>query len=261
MNVRMRCTAGLLAVITIGFSSILLISACASPSLIEPSVKFLAPPANVYSIGDVSVSVDVSNFTIIDKQGQPAVSGEGHLHYFLDVTAPTASGTPAVTAAGTYASTADLSYTWTNVGTGHHTISVELVNNDHTPLNPPVVATMDVLVIPELGPPAAVILSPRNMASLPAGDVTITAQATNFILASDAAPRQGHLIYYIDAEAPTNPGEPAYTDPGTYASSIDTSYTWHGVTAGQHTFSIELVNDDDSPLTPAVVATISVDVK
>jgi hypothetical protein len=120
---------------------------------------------------------------------------------------------------------------------------------------------MDVLVIPELGPPAAVILSPRDSASITAGNVTITAQATNFILASGAAPRQGHLIYYMDAIAPTNPGDPAYTDPGTYVATTDTSYTWHNVQLGQHTFSIELVNDDDTPLTPAVVATISVTVK
>jgi hypothetical protein len=251
----------LIVVTAIVLSATILPTACASASLIAPSIKFLAPPANVYSIGDITVNVDVTNFTIVDKQGQPAVAGEGHLHYFLDVTAPTTEGAPAVTTAGTWATTADLSYTWTNVGTGHHTLSVELVNNDHTPLSPPVVATMDILVIPELGSPLGVILSPRNLASVSAGDVTVTAQVINFILASGVAPKQGHLIYYMDAIAPTNPGDPAYTDPGTYSASVNTSYTWHNVKAGQHTFSIELVNDDDTPLTPAVVASISVTVK
>ncbi|XUX01247.1 MAG: hypothetical protein TUN42_04460 [Dehalogenimonas sp.] len=248
-------------VTTIGLSAVFLPAACASPSLIAPTVEILAPPKNVYSIGELTVNVNISNFTIIDKQGQGAVAGEGHLHYFLDVTAPTTSGTPAVTAAGTYFSTADLSYTWTNIGTGHHTLSVELVNNDHAPLNPPVVATMDVLVIPELGPPAVVILSPRDLAAVPAGDVTINAQATNFILASGVAPRQGHLIYYMDATAPTNPGDPAYSNPGTYVVTTDTNYTWHNVQAGQHNFSIQLVNDDDTPLAPAIVAKISITMK
>lgn len=261
MNVLLKRLSTLLGVVIIGFSAISLPSACASSSLIAPSIKFLAPPANVYSIGDLKVSVEVGNFTVIDKQGQPSVPGEGHLHYFLDVTAPTTQGQPAVTAPGTWTTTADLTYTFTNVGTGHHTVSVELVNNDHTPLNPPVVATMDVLVIPELGPPAAIILTPRDQGSVPVGNVTVTAQVTNFILASGVAPKQGHLIYYMDADAPTNPGDPAYTDPGTYASSVNISYTWKNVTAGSHTFSIQLVNDDDTPLSPAVVATISVSVK
>jgi hypothetical protein len=252
----------LVALLILGLLSTLLLPAsCTSPSLTAPSVKITAPPPNVYSIGEFTVTVDVSNFTIVDKQGQPAVPGEGHLHYFLDIAAPTAAGVPAVTTAGTYASTADLSYTMTNVGSGHHTVSVELVNNDHTPLNPPVVATMDVLVIPELGPPAAVILTPRDQAILAAGDVTITSQVTNFALASGTAPKQGHLIYYFDVGAPTNPGEPAYTDNGTYFSTLDTSYTWKNVKAGQHSFSLELVNDDDTPLNPAVVATIEVSVK
>ena len=53
--------------------------------------------------GDVTVSAQVFNFNIVDKLGQPAVAGEGHLHFFMDVDAPTTQGQPAVTAQGTYA--------------------------------------------------------------------------------------------------------------------------------------------------------------
>jgi hypothetical protein len=76
-----------------------------------------------------------------------AFAGQGHLQYFMDVTPPTAAGQPAVTAQGTYASTASTAYTWENVPPGIHTFSVELVNNDHTPLDKPVVIQVQVYLI------------------------------------------------------------------------------------------------------------------
>lgn len=36
--------------------------------------------------------------------------------------------------------------TWQSVAAGTHTFSVELINNDHTPLSPPVVAKVVVVV-------------------------------------------------------------------------------------------------------------------
>ena len=89
--------------------------------------------------GDVTVTIEVANFNVTDKSGQSNVAGEGHVHYFLDVEAPTAPGVPAVVDRGTWAYTATTTYTFTRVVDGPHTISVELINNDHTPLVPPVV--------------------------------------------------------------------------------------------------------------------------
>jgi plastocyanin len=111
------------------------------------------PTVEVMS-GDVKISVKPSNFNIVNKMGQPAASGEGHIHYFMDVAAPTAPGKPAVTANGTWVTTTDTSYTWHDVSPGMHNFSIELVNNDHTPLNPPVVDTVliNVPVVPMLVP-------------------------------------------------------------------------------------------------------------
>jgi plastocyanin len=60
---------------------------------------------------------------------------------------------------------------------------------------------------------------------------------------------------------PTTPGVPAVTEPGTYAVSISNTYTWTDVSEGTHTFSVELVNNDHTPLEPAVYKTISVTVQ
>ena len=113
-----------------------------TPSLIiiEPKNDAMLPE------GNITIVVNVSNFNLIDKLGQTNVAGEGHIHYFLDVTAPTTPNKPAVTASGTYVATTATSYTWTNILSGQHDFSVELVNNDHTPLDPPVVKTVTVMV-------------------------------------------------------------------------------------------------------------------
>lgn len=90
-------------------------------------------------MGQVSITVEVTNFVLLKQSGQANALGQGHIIYFLDVDAPTAPYRPALTATGTYASSADTSYTWTSIGSGRHKFSVELVNNDNTPLIPPVV--------------------------------------------------------------------------------------------------------------------------
>ena len=98
--------------------------------------------------GDIEVSVDVANFEVVDKLGQELVAGEGHIHYYIDVAEiPTTPGQPAVTKDDTtYHVDATTSYTWQGVRPGEHTFGVQLVNNDHTPLEPPVTDEITVTV-------------------------------------------------------------------------------------------------------------------
>ena len=212
--------------------------------------------------GGVKVSAQVFNFNLVDKIGQPAAPGEGHLLFFMDVDAPTAQGQPATTAAGTYAATKDATYTWPNVTPGTHTFSVELVNNDNTPLTQPVVAKSTVTVV--VPAPAISIVIPANNSVVPAGDVTIAVQASNFKLVDatgqPAAAGQGHVLYFMDVDAPTAQGQPALTAQGTYAATSATINTWKNVAPGKHTFSVELVNNDNTPLNPPAVAKITVTV-
>ena len=98
--------------------------------------------------GNIAVIASVTNFNIVDKQGQANVAGEGHLHFYLDVAAPVTPGQPAVPATNaTWAHVSGNTYTFTNVAPGTHTITVQLVNNDHTPVIPAVIATITVIVI------------------------------------------------------------------------------------------------------------------
>lgn len=97
---------------------------------------------------NVEVEAYPASFRIVDKLGQAARDGEGHVHFYLDVDEiPTAAGKPAVTRdESTYHATADTTYVWKDVPSGKHTFGVQLVNNDHTPLEPPVTSEQEVPV-------------------------------------------------------------------------------------------------------------------
>ena len=222
-----------------------------------PAAAMLPLDGSTISGPDVKVSAMALNFNLVDKQGQPAVAGQGHIHYYMDVDAPTTPGQPAVPPSGSiWVTTANTTYTFKNVAPGKHTFSIELVNNDHTPLVPPVVVKSTVTVTAPA--PAVKILVPQNRATLQPGNITVTVQATNFNLVNKIgqanAAGEGHIIYYLDVVPPTDAGKPATGAAGTYAAAADTSYTWNNVGAGTHSFWVQLVNNDNTPLSPPVTA-------
>ena len=98
--------------------------------------------------GDIEVALDVGDFEVVDKLGMAPVAGEGHVHYYINVDEiPTTPGEPAITDdETTYHAEATTSFTWQGVRPGAHTFGVQLVNNDHTPLEPPVTDEITVTV-------------------------------------------------------------------------------------------------------------------
>lgn len=114
-------------------------------TIVTPTNGVVTPSSNI------AVAVQVTNFNVVDKQGQTNVPGEGHLHFYLDVTPPTTPGQPAIPTSGVWAHVSATTYTFNSVVPGPHTIWVQLVNNDHTPVTPPVVAQIRVTVAPNSG--------------------------------------------------------------------------------------------------------------
>jgi hypothetical protein len=200
----------------------------------------------------------MDNFVLVDKFGQANVAGEGHVHYFLDAIPPTDPGKPAVTAPGTYVPTTATSYTWQNVPAGDHIIGVELVNNDHTPLVPPVTQVITVTA----ATPQVRIICPGDVEIVGPDNFTVTIAVENFHLVDELGKAnvqgEGHIHYFLDVEAPTTPGVPAITTTGRYVPTTDTSYTWLEVPGGFHIVAVELVNNDHTPLVPPVTDTITV---
>ena len=119
-----------------------------APSSAAPAVDITAPADGATGpAGDVTVTVEASNFEVVDRLNADPAPGEGHVHFYMDVDQiPTTPGQPAVSAQGTYHASATTSYTWTDVAPGEHTFAVQLVNNNHTPLDPPAVAEVTVTV-------------------------------------------------------------------------------------------------------------------
>ena len=235
-----------------------------------PNIMMVQPSEGATLTGNsVDVSVDVKNFSLVDALGKASVAGQGHIHYFIDVLPPTEPGKPAVTTPGSYAATINTTHTWENVSPGTHTFSVELANNDHTPLVPPVVRTVTVTVkaggnqmngIPDIR-----MVKPSEGATLTGNSVDVSVDVTNFsvvdALGKASVAGQGHIHYFIDVLPPTEPGKPAVTTPGSYAATPNTTHTWENVSPGTHTFSVELANNDHTPLVPPVLRTVTVNVK
>ncbi|HWQ19664.1 MAG TPA: PQQ-binding-like beta-propeller repeat protein [Methanotrichaceae archaeon] len=167
-----------------GLGNATLVALRLGENLTTPQIMITEPKEGaVLGTNNVTVSVKVSNFNLSSNMSKANVTGEGHIHYFMDVIAPTIAGRPALTASGTWTMASNTSYTWKNVSQGMHNFSAELVNNDHTPLSPPVVDTVTVTV-PNLkaisAPRTVIYLDARNMAfnqstiTVPAGaQVTI----------------------------------------------------------------------------------------
>jgi plastocyanin len=124
----------------------------------NPAVSIVSPQNSAaLPAGNVTVTVSVNNFDIVDKQGQVNVAGQGHLHYYLDVSPmPSDPAKPAIPpdAHAVWAHVASTSYTFTNVTPGSHIVSVQLANNDHTPVIPLATASAMIVVTPP-GQPAA----------------------------------------------------------------------------------------------------------
>lgn len=110
-----------------------------------PGLSITAPADGaVLQAGDITVSVQVSNFRLVPQYGE-YVPGEGHLHYYMDLPANAAHGSSAPPP-GSFVPSTETTYTWGNVPPGTHTFTVELASTDHTPQIPPVSRSVTVKV-------------------------------------------------------------------------------------------------------------------
>lgn len=115
------------------------------------------------------------------------------------------------------------------------------------------------------GSPSVSIIEPPSQGWEFVNNVSIIVRVSNFKLVNKAGqanvPGEGHLIYYLDVQPPTTPGRPAFTAPGTYAVSTNTTYIWSKLFhRGAHTLSVQVVNNDNTPLSPAVTAQVAMNV-
>jgi hypothetical protein len=199
----------------------------------------------------------------------------GDYMFYLDVTPPLKAGQAAATAQGTYQEGINNVVVWKNVAPGMHTLSVQLVTANLTPLDPhisagiaigmpsagtnsPFVRSLSIQMLCEPGyvPPG---MPGRPQGSSACADIIISPEVNNFTVYADkigqpAAPGEGHFIYYFNVNPPTTPGKPALTEKGTYAITADRIASWVSVLPGEYQVWVQLVNNDNTPFNPPVIA-------
>jgi len=112
--------------------------------------------------------------------------------------------------------------------------------------------------------PLVSIIQPASGATIAPGNVTVIIRVTHFSIVDklgEANTRgEGHVHYYMDAASiPTAAGMPAIPPNGTvWAQVPGTSYTFTNVPAGNHTFTVQLVNNDHTPYMPPATANSTV---
>jgi hypothetical protein len=106
------------------------------------------------------------------------------------------------------------------------------------------------------------IIDPASQQEVPVGDVTVRVFVERFELVDEGGVEnvsgQGHVVYYKDVDPPLALGDTALTADGTSVVGSDTAHTWSDVTPGPHTFWVQLVNNDNTPLEPPAAVRVDV---
>jgi hypothetical protein len=255
-------------------------SAACTPT--TPAAAQQYPPAISYvdtqirQMGSATPGTDVNFFirSSVDS-ASPMIS----VIYYKDVTPPVSTTQPAFSETGTYvlAPPAEQANIWQLVAPGRHTFSAQIVYADNsTSFTPPVIvqSTIDVPAYDYKGPlitdfsAQSSIPIPQYFTTpqpVPPTQVQIGISTRNIFINDDAVGKanvagQGHLIYYIDVAPPTTPGQPAITKAGSYRITTDTFQLWVNVANGTHTFAVQIVNNDNTPLDPPVTAQITLNI-
>jgi len=127
----------------------------------SPTVTITSPrDGEVVSGSSVAVSVDVSQFTLTNSSWESNQKNQGHLLYYMDTEVPTEPAGSAIAGEGTSDPTVNTTHVWENVAPGNHTFSVQLVNNDNTPVNPLALDSVDVFVAGTLEAPPTTAATP-----------------------------------------------------------------------------------------------------
>ena len=205
-----------------------------------PSLSILAP-ANDQVIGNgtpVTVSFAVANFVLVQpgRVGQVANPGEGHVDLYVD---------------GAYSRLLTrVEPVSLPLGSGPHTIRLQLVQDNGTPLNPDVSASVRIVAShgPAVGTPTITIVSPRPGPTI-AHDVYFAVEVTNFTLVDSYgqpnAPNEGHVQLFLNDVLNQ---EPRAYDLGFIVDMPD----------GNNTVTARLVNNDNTPLSPDVAANVTI---
>jgi hypothetical protein len=230
-----------LAALVVPMLLVALLIGCGTPVRAAGPSLAIVSPANDAVIGNgtpVVVQFAVSNFALVQPGRVGQVSGptEGHVDLYVD---------------GTYSRLLTrVEPISLSLESGPHLIQLRLVESNGTPLTPDVTATIRVVAThgPAVGTPSIRIVSPKPGPTI-SHDLYVAVDVANFTLV-DAhgqpnAPNEGHVQLLLNGVVHQ---EPRPYDLGFIVDMPD----------GNNTITAQLVNNDNTPLTPNVSATVTV---
>ena len=246
----------------------------ATPASSDPKVSFVSPMPDQELSGAVMAQIQIDGFTIAaDKVGQPAVPGEGHVHFSMDggkYDFPKYSGANGDLAVklnvdGKYSPSVTPSITYNNLPAGEHTLKVSLADNLHTDTGASAETTFTV----KAGPVSFV--SPMSGGTVK-GVINAKVALDGFIINADSVGKapvegEGHLHFQMDG------GKydlPKYSGPngdlavklnvdGKYSPSVTPEITYTSLPKGEHTLKVFLVDNTHTDLGPMAETTFMVE--
>jgi len=232
--------------------------ACVTLSLTSPlnaTVVTLGTDAKA----SVPASFSVTGFTLAAPGSCAGAPACGHVHLLIDGASCNTAGQPYNNAGP--ASPLSAQFATCATAPGPHQLSVELHNDDHTPVldgtGKTIASSANVYACPSSGPCIAITSPPAAAAVSLTGDsaqsVPITYGVANFLLRPPGtcagAVGCGHVHVLVDGAACNAAGQPYNNASSGSPTSALLSLCANPV--GQHTVTLELHNDDHSPVLDA----------
>ena len=241
---------------------------------VAPTISIVSPANNASAtLGtDAQLSLSVmfatTNFLLMPINSNGCGVGCGHVDLLIDGSACNTS--PMGFNNEGAASPIDAHFASCAAPAGNHMLTVELHNNDGTPLrdssNKPVAATIALKTLTgNSGAPSIAITSPTPGQTVTLGmdvnkSLPIAFTTQNFTLAASGTPGCasgcGHVNLLIDGAACNAMGK-AYNATGS-ASPLGALFGLCASAGGMHTVTLELHNNDDTVLSGASAAMVNV---
>ena len=228
-----------LVVATVGILIASGIAASEGRAAPSPTLSIVSPTPNAV-IGNgtpVVVVFAVTNFNLTDSTNGTSSPNSGHVDVFVD---------------GALAATASVNTIVLALPSGAHAIRLQLVAINGSALSPDVTASVAVVVTrgPAGGIPGLSIVVPRDGA-LVGTDFTVSFRVTNFVLVAPGGPagvpNEGHVRVGLD---------------GAYHATLTDEAPLHlNLKDGPHAVTLELVGNDDRPLSPPVTVNVNLTVQ
>jgi len=182
---------------------------------------------------ELELSVQIENHELNPNFPDDPVDGQGHWHWFIDDVYQAGVSTTMITAAP--------------LGAGCHILKVDLRQNNHEAVDPPV--SDQVSVYSSDGGPTICIDSPPAGETVLAGEIVVMVDVRDFVLDDAVTDGHGHWDVWVDEAGPSGH---FLTGSGTVTIPNE---------AGPHRIKAELVNSEDDPLVPPRSATVVVTVQ